>query len=133
LFKYGKIVLLINMELLRKVKVFYRDRLVFWLLNFSIVFFIATWVLFLIKKIEQGPLTVLHYNVYVGIDMFGHSKWLYEVPALVLFLTLLDSYLAVLLWTKQRVMSYFLLVTVLLSHLIMFIYIYNILNYNLNA
>lgn len=121
------------MELLRKAKVFYRDRLVFWLLNFSIIFFLGTWVLFLIKKIEQGPLTVLHYNIYVGIDMFGHSKWLYIVPGVVLALTLLNIYLAILLWTKQRVMSYFLLVTVLLSHTIIFIYIYNILNYNLNA
>ena len=121
------------MELLRKVKVFYRDRLVFWLLNFSILFILGTWVLFLIKKIEQGPLTVLHYNVYVGIDMFGHSKWLYVIPTSVLVLTLLDIYLAMLLWTKQRIMSYFLLLAALLSHIIMFIYIYNILNYNLNA
>ncbi|MBT6691485.1 hypothetical protein HOB10_04100 [Candidatus Parcubacteria bacterium] len=121
------------MELLRKAKVFYRDRLVFWLLNFSILFILGTWALFLIKKIEQGPLTVLHYNIYVGIDMFGHSKWLYIVPGIVLAFTLLNIYLAVLLWTKQRIMSYFLLVSSLLVNSIIFIYIFNILNRNLNA
>lgn len=118
------------MSIIRTSKVLYKDRLAFWLSNFSILAMIATWLVFLFKPIERDPLAVLHYNIYAGIDALGSWHWLYLIPLIVLFFSLLDFALAVLLWTRMRIMSYFLLVNILLINAFTFFYIYNILNYN---
>jgi len=120
-----------NMSIIRTSRVLYKDKLAFWLSNFSFLFILATWVLFLVKRIKHDPLSVLHYNIYAGIDILGNWSWLYIMPALVLLVSVIDFLLAVLLWTKVRVMSYFLLATIMLINIFMFLFLYNILNYNL--
>lgn len=122
------------MQILRSVRVFYKDRLAAWLLNFSVLFILATWGLLLFNKIVKSPLAVLHINIYSGIDVLGHWKWLYIIPAIFLGVAITDILLAVLLWTRQRVFSYFLLATILVSNLILFLYflyLFNILKYNI--
>lgn len=121
------------MPILRSVRVFYKDRLAAWLLNFSVLFILGTWGLLIFNKIVKSPLSVLHINVYSGIDVLGDWKWLYIVPAIFLVLAVIDVLLAVVLWTRQRVLSYFLLSTILISHVILFLYflyLLNILKYN---
>ncbi|MCD4760373.1 hypothetical protein K8R42_00560 [bacterium] len=118
------------MAVFRAVKVLYKDKLAFWLLNLSVLAIIATWSLIIYQKIQPDPLAVLHYNIYSGIDVIGHSKWLYIIPAVFLGLSIINFFLAILIWTKQRIFSYFLLITILLSNIFIFLYLYNILNYN---
>ncbi|PIR06435.1 MAG: hypothetical protein COV55_04075 [Candidatus Komeilibacteria bacterium CG11_big_fil_rev_8_21_14_0_20_36_20] len=118
------------MQIFKTVKIFYKDRLAFWLVNFSVLFILATGSLFLFKKIIQSPLAVLHYNIYAGIDMIGQWQWLYLIPGIVLVVSILNFILATWLWTKQRIWSYFLLTTILLINLSIFIFLYNILDYN---
>ncbi|MFA6307599.1 MAG: hypothetical protein WCS88_02805 [Patescibacteria group bacterium] len=119
------------MSIIRTSKVLYKDKLAFWLINFSFLSILATWFLFFIKRIKYDPLAVLHYNIYSGIDILGAWYILFIIPVLVLIVSFLDFFLAVLLWTKVRVMSYFLLLTILLINVFMFLFLYNILNYNL--
>lgn len=119
------------MSIIRTSKVLYKDKLAFWLANFSVLAILATWIIFLFKRIKYDPLSVLHYNIYAGIDALGSWHWLFLIPAIVLAVSILDFFLAVLLWTKVRVMSYFLLTTILVINSFTFLFIYNILNYNL--
>lgn len=119
------------MKLFRTIKVFYKDKLVFWLVNFSLLGIISTWSLFLFKRVLVSPLAVLHYNIYAGIDTLGNWYWLYILPGIILLISLLDFLLAVYFWTTQRVFSYFLLTIILLSNVIMFLFLFNILNYNI--
>ena len=119
------------MSIIRTSKVLYKDKLAFWLTNVSFLFILATWASFLIKRIKLDPLAVLHYNIYAGIDTLGSWHWLYIMPALVLAVSIIDFILAVILWTKVRVMSYFLLATIMIINIFMFLFLYNILNYNL--
>ncbi|MBT4849493.1 hypothetical protein HON36_01435 [Candidatus Parcubacteria bacterium] len=119
------------MEILRTTKVFYRDKLVFWLLNFSILAILATWGLIGWKQINPDDLAVLHYNIYYGIDILGNSRWLYLIPLFVLILSILDFLAAIFLWTKNRLLSYFLLTTILVINIITLVYLYNIINYNI--
>lgn len=119
------------MSVFTRLKVLYRDRLAMWLINLSALFVIATWVLFLFRRVEHSPLTVLHYNIYSGIDVIAMWQWLYIIPGLILFISLVDFVLAILLWTKERSLSYFLLSIMLVANFITFLYIYNIFNYNI--
>ena len=119
------------MSIIRTSKVLYKDKLAFWLANVSILAILATWFMFLFKKIKPDPLAVLHYNIYAGIDALGSWHWLYLIPLIVLVVSIVDFLLAVVLWTKARVMSYFLLVAILLINIFTFLFINNILNYNL--
>ena len=118
------------MSIIRTSLVLYQDKLAFWLINFSILSIVSTWALFLFKRVERDPLAVLHYNIYAGIDALGSWQWLYLLPAIFLLIAALDFWLAVLLWTKARVLSYFLLATILIMNFFMSLFIYNILNYN---
>jgi len=119
------------MSIIRISKVLYKDKLAFWLINVSFLSILATWALFFDKRIKYDPLAVLHYNIYGGFDAVGSWHWLYIIPALVLGVSLIDFVLAILLWTKARVMSYFLLTTILVINVFVFLFLYNILNYNL--
>ncbi|RJP61761.1 MAG: hypothetical protein C4543_02980 [Ignavibacteriales bacterium] len=119
------------MSIIRTSKVLYKDKLAFWLTNFSVLVILATWIVFLFKRIKYDPLAVLHYNIYAGIDALGPWYWLFLIPGIALVVSLLDFFLAVMLWTKVRVMSYFLLTTILVINIFIFLFIYNILNYNL--
>ncbi len=120
------------MDIFRQTKVFYRDRLAFWLTNISILFILANWAIFLFYKFEAHPhFTVLHYNIYDGIDILGNYKWLYRVPVISLAISVLDFILAVLLYTSKRVWAYFLLTTILLLNTLIFLYTYYIINSNL--
>jgi hypothetical protein len=116
---------------LKNFKVFYKDRLNFWLLNITALLIVAGWVLFLFKPIAHSPLAILHYNVYFGFDVVGNWIWLILTPALALLFSLINVLLAVYLWTKQTVWSHFLLTLTFLVNFMVFIYLFNILNYNL--
>ncbi len=119
------------MVLLKIAKVFYKDRFSFYLINSSLLIILATWILFIVKKIEKSPLSVIHYNIYFGFDVLGNWTKLFFAPTLVLILTLINLILAIYFWAKHRAWSYFLLTLILLSNIIIFIFTLNILNYNL--
>ena len=115
----------------KNIKVFYKDRLNFWLLNVTILIVLATWALFLFKPFVKSPLAVLHYNIYFGFDVVGHWIWLFIIPGIVLLLSIANIWLAVYFWTKEAIWSYFLLTATFLLNAMIFIFLFNILNYNL--
>ncbi|MDP2812554.1 MAG: hypothetical protein Q8O32_02580 [bacterium] len=118
------------MAILRSARVLYKDKLAFWLLNFGVLFVLGTWLIFLFKKALPSPLAVLHVNIYSGIDVIGNSNWLFGIPAIFFGLSIIDVLLAIYLWTKNRLFSYLLLIAMLLMNLILFLYLFNILDYN---
>ena len=119
------------MGLFVAIKVLYKDKLAAWLINISILAILATWILFLFKRIVQSPIAVLHFNIYSGIDVVGMWYWLFIIPGIVLVISFLDFLLAIFFWTKQRIWSYFLLTIILIANIITFLFLFNILNYNL--
>ncbi|MCB9802598.1 hypothetical protein H6761_01085 [Candidatus Nomurabacteria bacterium] len=119
------------MSYFSKVKVFYKDKLNFWLLNLAGLLVLSTWFLFLFKPIKTSSLAILHYNIYFGFDILGNWSWLFFIPGLVSLFSLLDLYLAIYLWNKQAIWSQFLLLLILLINLMSFVFLFNILNYNL--
>lgn len=119
------------MAILRSAKVLYKDKLAFWLTNFSLLFILSAWSVFLFKRVKPDPLAVIHVNIYSGIDVIAGHNWLFIVPAIFLAVSILNFWLAILLWTRSRLSAYLLLSTVLFINLALFLYLFTILNYNI--
>jgi len=51
---------------------------------------------------------VLHYNVDWGVDYFGEVKSIFILPTVGMIIFLLNGVLALKLWRKNRILSYFL-------------------------
>ena len=117
----------------KKVKVLYQDPWSKWLVNIAILLIIGTWSMFFWKPIVPSELAPLHYNIYVGIDLIGFWHWLFVLPGVLVILSLLNFYLAVQFFTKKIEWAYWLLLTIVFTNAIMFIYLYNILNFNRHA
>ena len=118
------------MMILRSAKVLYKDKLAFWLLNFSLLFILASWALFLFRKVKPDPLAVIHVNIYSGIDVIASHTWLFIIPAIFLGISFLNFFLAIILWTKNRLNAYLLISTILFINIALFLYLFTILNYN---
>lgn len=118
---------------LKKVRVLYQDRWSRCLINMAILVIIGTWSMFFWKPVAPSELAPLHYNIYVGIDLIGFWHWLFVFPGILFILSLLNFSLAVQLFTKKIEWAYWLLATTLASNAAMFVYLYNILNFNRHA
>ncbi|MCL5435793.1 MAG: hypothetical protein M1275_01810 [Patescibacteria group bacterium] len=66
---------------------------------------IILWVLVLIKTAGGGKPIPLHYSVIYGIDYVGSSFLLLELPAIGLFLFIVNFYLAAHLSGRERFLS----------------------------
>ncbi len=116
-----------------KIKVIYRDRWSFWLINSSVFFLLAIWALFFYAKIAHSPIASLHYNIYSGIDLLGDWLWLIYLPAILVLLSIVNFIIATVIFTKRPAFSHLILAYILCSHVMFLTYYYYILNYNLNA
>ena len=76
--------------------------------------------LFFYFFIRQSEISiVLHYNVDWGVDYFGEVKSVFALPAVGIIILLLNGFLALKLWDKNRVLSYFLTaITFLIQNLL---------------
>jgi len=119
------------MQFLLTLKVLYKDRLAAWIINIAALFVLGTWIWLLSHAVERNSLTVLHYNIYSGIDVLGAWYWIYLLPGMVLALSILNYWLAMFFWKNFPTFSYFFLSTTLLINVLVFIYVFNILGYNL--
>ncbi|PWB38290.1 MAG: hypothetical protein C3F02_04775 [Parcubacteria group bacterium] len=115
------------MEIKRTLKVIYKDKQVFVLSLIGGLLILASWLLFLVRRIDYSSLSVLHTNIYVGIDVLGAWQWLFWLPALALLVSLLNLVFAVWLWTRQRLWSYYFFSAIVTLNFFMLYYLYNIL------
>lgn len=120
------------MEIKRALRVIYKDKLVLMLTIVSILLILATWLVCLFRKIDFSERSVLHTNIYVGIDVIGRWRWLFILPGIALFVSLINFVLAIYFWTKQRLWTYYFLTATVFVNFFVFFYLYNILYFNLS-
>lgn len=60
---------------------------------------------------EEQSFIPLHYNIYLGVDLFGRWQEIFYLPGIGLFILLLNTILALVLFNKKEILSYFLTVT----------------------
>lgn len=97
---------------------FFRSKIVFWLIIFSLVANVTNWMgLWILVRPIDGNI-ILHYNVYFGVDMMGNWKLVFIMPSVGLLLFLINFFLALYFYhQKERIASYILLLASLMIQL----------------
>ena len=79
------------------------------------------WALLAARMGTWPAVIPLHYTIYFGIDLLGPWQWLFLLPGLGLVVLLVNSGLALPLFGRERIASYFLVVASALIQLIVLI------------
>ena len=78
------------------------------LISSSLLLNIALFLFFHFFIKQSDIPIVLHYNIDWGVDYFGEVKSIFALPAVGIIIFLLNGVLALKLWGKNRILSYFL-------------------------
>ncbi|MEA2088888.1 MAG: hypothetical protein U9O55_03560 [Patescibacteria group bacterium] len=101
-------------------KFFFKDKIIFANLIISIIINSIIWInLLRIKKV--GEMIPLHYNVYFGIDYIGDWHKIFIVPLIGIIILIINFLLALLIYYKDKFISYILVFTVLFVQIILFL------------
>lgn len=79
------------------------------LINFLLILFLYFFI-----RPSNAPV-VLHYNVFWGVDYLGETKDLFLLPTVGLFIFLLNGLLSLGLWSKNRLLAYYLAAAIFVS------------------
>lgn len=92
--------------------------------KFMLVSFILTLLLniilwgFLFWRVRPTEYPIyLHYNIYFGIDLIGAWYQIYIIPLSGLAVFLINFMISLIIYNKEKIISYFLMITALLSQL----------------
>jgi hypothetical protein len=97
---------------------FFQSHIVCWMLVLISVANLANWAALGIFIQPVDLPIIIHYNVYFGVDMLGDWKNLFLMPAVGLFLFLVNCLLSLYFYQrKERIASYLLLIATLMIQL----------------
>lgn len=68
---------------------------------------------------EEQSFVPLHYNIYLGVDLFGKWQKIFILPAIGLIIIIANTILAFNLFDKKELASHFLMISSALSQLIL--------------
>ena len=66
---------------------------------------LPVWRLF--PEVTESVAIPLHYNIHSGVDLFGPWKRIFTTPIISGIILVVNIVLALFLWKKDRVLSYF--------------------------
>lgn len=99
------------------LKIYLSDIYIRWMLLSALVLNIGLLV-FLFFFIKQSNIPIaLHYNVDWGVDYLAEVKEIILLPLIGFFIFLFNGVLSFRLWSRNRVLSYYLSAIVLLSEI----------------
>ncbi|NIP32637.1 hypothetical protein GWN91_02975 [Candidatus Saccharibacteria bacterium] len=91
--------------------IFWRDLVIRYLTLIAIILQIGLWVLIIAKIVPiagQADFLSLHYNIYFGIDLIGSWYKIFTVPIVGLIFLIINICLIVVLYQREKFLSYFL-------------------------
>lgn len=77
------------------------------------------WRLF--PEITQYVAIPLHYNIHSGVDLFGKWQRIFTIPIISGIILVLNTLIAVALWKKEKVLSYFFIAVATLCQVLAFV------------
>ncbi len=86
---------------------FFYDRIVILALTLALLSNLAIFILLVLKIKPQEALIPVHYNVYTGASQLGRWYQIYQIPFCGLFIIVLNSFLASVLYERERLISFF--------------------------
>jgi hypothetical protein len=107
-----------KLKLFFKRKEFFQSKIAVWLIILSLIANVINWIILAFLTHPVGSKVILHYNVYFGVDNMGGPEGVFMMPAIGLFIFLINSFLAAYLYKKkERIASYILLMAALMIQL----------------
>ncbi|MFA5070081.1 MAG: hypothetical protein WC528_02265 [Patescibacteria group bacterium] len=103
------------------LKVFYQNKLFLINLLFSVLINLATWLLLSLEFKAQSDPVILHYNIYFGIDLIGPWYRVYLMPLFGFICFFINFFLSVIIYAKEKLLSYFLVFISSLMQIILII------------
>lgn len=102
-----------------KLKIIYKDR--YFLVNFLISIFLnlTAWLFLYLNFKPQTEPVILHYNIYFGIDLIGAWYKIFFIPLFGLVCFFINFALSVIIYTRAKILSYFLIHTSSLIQILM--------------
>ena len=101
-------------------KFFLKDRIIIANLIGSLIINASIWInLLRIKKVDE--MIPLHYNVYFGIDYIGDWHKIFIIPIMGIIVLIVNFLLALLIYYKDKFISYILLFVVSFIQVILFL------------
>ena len=89
------------------------------LIGFLLNILLCGYLYFQIKPQEEPFL--LHYNIFLGIDLIGSWWQIYYIPILGLIILLINFIIGWLIFIKAKILCYFLVITALISQIFLII------------
>lgn len=87
---------------------------------------------FRLEVLQSGSdLITLHYNIFLGTDLFGPFHMIYRIPSIGLAILILNIVLAVYLYQRTKILAYYLIVMAFLSQIIVGGALYLIMQFNI--
>lgn len=97
---------------------FYRRTLIASLLFLMGLIALPIWKILPIAETQE--FIPLHYNIYFGVDRFGHFYQVFVLPAIGLALFIINTIFQAVFYHREHVLSYFFAVTTLIAELSLF-------------
>ena len=102
------------------VLIFWRDLVIRYLTITAVLLQTGLWLLIIIKILpiaNEADFFSLHYNIYFGIDLIGSWYRIFTVPIVGLVFLIINILLIILLYKREKFLSYFLAASNLLISL----------------
>jgi len=87
---------------------FFQDRLIFVSFILSAILNIILWLMLAGKFGWSGERVPLHFNVVYGIDYLASARQVYQIPLAGLALLAINALLAMRIYPREKLFSYFL-------------------------
>lgn len=88
-------------------RLFWKDKIVLFGLGAALFLNLILLFLLYIKIPDSNLPSILHYSAYRGVDFLGESSRIYSLPAISLIFVLLNLILADFFYKKEKIISYF--------------------------
>ena len=97
----------------------------------SLIANIALWGFLFWRIRPQVEPIYLHYNIYFGIDLIGPWYKIYLIPLSGLIFLIINLIISLLIYKKEKVISYFLMSTVIICQVFLALGAFSIIYINL--
>jgi hypothetical protein len=112
------------------LKPYWRQKEVVKVLFLSAVINLSMWAYLYANRIESDYPIILHYNLFLGVDLLGEYGMMYMLPTIGVILFLLNSMLGQFFYKVERLASYILTFNILAIQSILMFSCYLIIKTN---
>ncbi|OGY47236.1 MAG: hypothetical protein A3J62_03535 [Candidatus Buchananbacteria bacterium RIFCSPHIGHO2_02_FULL_38_8] len=100
------------------IRLYFSDKFIQVNLFLSLLINMALWLVLIGRRSSFSDLIPLHYNIYFGIDLLGYWYEIFLLPIFGLLVLLANFILGLPLFSRERILAYFLIGASSLAQLI---------------